>query len=514
MMRTLRTKALGLTAALMTGTMLGGIALSPAFVTEAYAKPIAIAPPPGAPVSFADLIEEVSPAVVSVNVISEEELGEVPPNMQEFFEFFRNRPGFEDYFRDQEPGGEGEKDGPRTQERRSLGSGFFISADGLIVTNNHVIDNATEIQVVLEDGRELEAELVGTDERTDLAVLKVKEPGTYPYVQFETETDLRRGDWVIALGNPFGFGGTATAGIISADGRQLRGAGPYTDYLQIDAAINKGNSGGPTFDLQGRVVGVNTAIISPTGGSVGIGFAIKADQAKPIVDQLIQNGKVERGWLGVSIQSFDEDMAAALGLEGSTGALVRQVAVGSPAQKAGIRVNDIILKIDDRDMEDSTEVTRTVGAMLASSEHKFTIWRDGKVQTLNVKVGILPDDVDGLVYEDEPSENGDVSKQTGEVKMLGMSLSTLSDTDRRRLGLDKGKGGIVINSVKTGTPAGRLGLAPGHAILEANFKPVASPEELQKVVEDARKIGRKSILISVRVNQVTNVVPLEITEKD
>lgn len=513
MKRTLRIKALGFSAALLAGTMLGGVTLAPAFTQQADAKPIAISPPQGAPLTFADLVDKVSPAVVSVNVISEEEVGDVPEGMEDFFEFFRNRPGFEDYFRDRDDG-DGEDDGPQTRESRSLGSGFFISADGLIVTNNHVIRNATEIEVVLDDGREIECELVGADERTDLAVLKVKEPGNYPYVEFETDVEPRRGDWVLALGNPFGFGGTATAGIISADGRQLRGAGPYTDYLQIDAAINKGNSGGPTFDLQGNVVGVNTAIISPTGGSVGLGFAIKAEQAKPIVDQLIQNGKVERGWLGVSIQSFNEDMAAALGLDGETGALVRQVVVDSPAQKAGIRVNDIILKIDGREMEDSTEVTRTVGAMLAASEHEFTIWREGELKTLKVKIGVLPDDVSELPYQDENGPSGESSSDNSTTKMLGMSLSTLSNTDRKRLGLDNGKPGIVINSVKSGTPAGRLGLAPGQAIVEANFKPVSSPEDLQKIIDDARAQGRESILISVRINQVTNVVPLEIEDKD
>lgn len=508
-----RTKALGFSAALLAGTMLGGAFLAPALVRDADARPIVVTPPLGAPVSFADLVERVSPAVVSVNVIAEEKLPELPGGMEEFFEFFRNRPGFEDYFNDPR-GGEDEDGSPRTRESRSLGSGFFISEVGHIVTNNHVVAKAKEIEVVLEDGRELKAELIGTDEKTDLAVLKVIEPGVYPYVEFETDTQLRRGDWVIALGNPFGFGGTATAGIVSADGRQLRGGGPYTDFLQIDAAINRGNSGGPTFDLQGRVVGVNTAIISPTGGSVGIGFAIPAEQAQKITTQLIEKGKVVRGWLGVSIQSFDKDMASALGLaEGETGALVRQVVIDSPAQKSGFKVNDIILKIDGRGMEDSTEVTRTVGGMLANSKHEFQIWRDGKRTNLNVTIGELPDNVEELPTDDKPAPEVGVSGRVETTNYLGMTLSTITDADRRRLGLDPTDGGILVNSVKSGTAAGRL-LTSGQAILEANFEPVTSPEEFKSAVEEARNMGREKILVSVRIGKDTAVVPLDISKED
>lgn len=502
------TKALGLSAALLAGTILGGTFVGPALIQNADARPIVVAPPLGAPMSFADLVEQVSPAVVSINVISEQEVSDGARSMEDFFEFFRNRPGMEDYFKDEEENDE--EDQPRTREARSLGSGFFISEDGLIVTNNHVIDKATEIEVVLEDGRELKAELVGTDERTDLAVLKVIEPGKYSYVEFETDAELRRGDWVVAVGNPFGFGGTATAGIISADGRR---AGAYTDYLQIDAAINRGNSGGPTFDLNGRVVGVNTAIISPTGGSVGIGFAIKADQAEEIVEQLIENGKVIRGWLGVSIQSFTEDMASALGLDGETGALVRQVVVDSPAQKHGFKVNDVILEVDGREMEDSTEVTRTVGSLLANSTHDFLIWREGKKMTLRVTVGELPDNVADLPTNDTEDSFKGVEKSGETAEVLGMKVGTMRDTDRRRLGLDPGDAGIVIGSVKTGSSAGRLGLSPGQAILAVNFKPVSSPSEFEAQIEAAKAQGRDNILVSVRVNQQTSVLPLEIKDE-
>ncbi|MAP94132.1 MAG: Do family protease [Ponticaulis sp.] len=501
-------KTLGLSAALLGSTVLGATLVAPAISQTAAEEPIVIQQPLGAPISFADLIEQVSPAVVSVNVVSETEVT-VPQGMEEFFEFFRNRPGFEDYFN--EP--DGEDDEPQTRESRSLGSGFFISADGLIVTNNHVIRDATEIEVVLEDGRELEAELVGTDERTDLAVLKVIEPGTYPFVEFETDTDLRRGDWVVALGNPFGFGGTATAGIVSADGRQLTGGGAYTDFIQIDASINRGNSGGPTFDLQGRVIGVNTAIISPTGGSVGIGFAIPAELAIEITDQLIEKGKVERGWLGVSIQNFSEEMAAALGRDGETGALVAQVVQDSPAQKAGFLRNDIILKIDGKAMEDSTQVTRTVGGLLAGSSHDFLILRGGKEMTLNVTIDVLPDNVTDLPTTDGSSTPETApSDDAGSSELLGMTLSPLDQADRRRLGLDGSVKGLSVDNVESGSPAGRLGLAAGTAILEVNFQPIGSAEEFQTLVDDAIAAGRESILISVRFNNQTSVVPLSIEE--
>lgn len=508
MKHTNKTRVLGLSAALLAGTALGATVLSPVFTQNADARPIVVEAPKGAPISFAELVEKVAPAVVSVNVISEEEI-KVPRLREDFFEFFRNRPGLDDYF-DKDEEKEDDKDKPRTRESRSLGSGFFISENGYIVTNNHVVKNAKEIEVVLEDGRELEATIVGRDDRTDLAVLQVTEPGPYKYVEFETDTKPRRGDWVIALGNPFGYGGTATAGIVSSDGRELRGAGPYTDYLQIDAAINRGNSGGPTFDLYGRVIGVNTAIISPTGGSVGLGFAIKADQAKEIVDQLIKNGKVERGWLGVTIQSFSEEMAVALGLgEDRTGALVRQVVVDSPAQKSGIRVNDIILKIDGRVMEDSTEVTRTVGGMLAGSSHKFTIWRDGKEQVVNVKIGILPDDVNTLKYEDDKGSKINPDDVEGLADIEGMKLGPMSDTDRRRLGLEDGTGGVVIYSVEPGSPAARLGISKGDAILEVNLKPISSVAEFEAAVAAAKANDIKSILIEVKNRQQSSVLTLE-----
>jgi len=295
-----------LVAALFGAAAVGTLSIAPQILSpEAGAQPIAIQAPPGAPMSFADLIERVEPAVVSVNVVSERKVND-DADMQQFFEQFRGLPGLDEFLeqrRQQEE--EGDKE-PETQEARSLGSGFIISQDGYIVTNNHVVQDAVQIEIVTKDGKTYDAELVGTDPDTDLAVIRIKEKGKYPYVRFGNSHNLRKGDWVVALGNPFGFSGTATAGILSADGRELGNDSPYTDFLQIDAAINRGNSGGPTFDLKGNVVGVNTQILSPTGGSVGIGFAIPAELAQEVTQAIIKNGHVSRGWLGVSFIPLDD----------------------------------------------------------------------------------------------------------------------------------------------------------------------------------------------------------------
>lgn len=301
MAKTLPLASLAFAAVLLGGVAIGALGSGNLSATQADAQQIAIQPPRGAPLSFADLIERVSPAVVSVNVTTEREVGpsgdledfeerfgEVPPGFREYFERFREE--------------RGEDDEPQTRPGAALGSGFFITDEGHIVTNNHVIENATKISVEFDDGRELDAELIGADPATDLAVIKVTEPGTYKYVQLGSTKNLRRGDWVVALGNPFGLGGTATAGIVSAYGRDGGNRSPYTDFVQIDAAINRGNSGGPTFDLSGSVIGVNTQIYSPTGGNIGIGYAIPSEQVRAVADQLMKNGKVSRGWLGVTIQ--------------------------------------------------------------------------------------------------------------------------------------------------------------------------------------------------------------------
>ncbi|QYI99981.1 Do family serine endopeptidase [Thalassovita mediterranea] len=497
-----------LVAAVFGAAGAGALVYAPALYQQADARqPISIEPPAGAPMSFADLIEKVSPAVVSVNVVSEREVGGMG-NMEEFFERFRGLPGFDDYMREREEEMENE---PQTREARSLGSGFFISEEGYIVTNNHVVQDATEIEVVLEDGRELAAELVGTDTQTDLAVIRVTEGGPFPFVEFETDTQLRRGDWVVALGNPFGLGGTATAGILSADGRELGGNNPYTDFLQIDAAINRGNSGGPTFDLQGRVVGVNTAIFSPTGGSVGIGFAIPAELAVSVTEALIRDGRVSRGWLGVTIQDVTEDMADAQGLEEARGAIIADVNPDSPAQSGGLQRGDIILSVNGTNTTDATSVTRLVGGLLAGSDNTFTVLRGGERQTVNVKVGERPENPNEIASSSSSSTEKN-SADSAKDGPLGLALRPFTDTDRRTLGLGSNEAGLMISGVDSDSPLAEYDLRAGMAILSAAGSPLRSVDDLEEAIADMKEKGRDKLLLAVRNGQRTLFVTADISE--
>ena len=498
-----------LVAAVFGAGVAGVFFYAPSFQQADAKQPISIQQPSGAPISFADLIEEVSPAVVSVNVVSEREVGGMG-DMEQFFERFRGLPGFDDYMREREEEG---NDEPQTQEARSLGSGFFISEEGYIVTNNHVVQDATEIEVVLEDGRELKAELIGTDAQTDLAVIKVTEEGTYPFVEFETDTQLRRGDWVVALGNPFGLGGTATAGILSADGRELGGSSPYTDFLQIDAAINRGNSGGPTFDLQGRVVGVNTAIFSPTGGSVGIGFAIPAELAVTVTDALIKDGRVSRGWLGVTIQDVTEDMADAQGLEEARGAIIADVSPDSPAQSGGLQRGDIILSVNGTDTTDATSVTRLVGGLLAGSDNTFVVLRGGERETVDVKVGERPENPNEIAApsSSSSSKSDENSSKDGP---LGLALRPFTDLDRDTLGLNDDEAGLMIADVDSDSPLADYDIRAGMAILSAAGTPLTSVADLEGAISDMKDKGRDKLLLAVRNGQRTLFVTADISDKE
>ncbi len=510
-MRTFGVSGQTLAAAMLGASLLGAVALGPkVFNHAADAQPIAIEAPRGAPLSFADLIERVSPAVISVNVVSEQAVGDLG-DMEQFYEQFRGVPGLDEFM--EEKRREQEEEGPRTREARSLGSGFFISGDGLVVTNNHVIDGATQIEVVMEDGRELEADLVGTDPQTDLAVLRVREKGSYPFVRFGDSMALRKGDWVVALGNPFGLGGTATAGILSADGRGLGRDSPYTDFLQIDASINKGNSGGPTFDLHGNVIGVNTAIFSPTGGSVGIGFAIPAKLANEITQALIKDGKVSRGWLGVQIQDFTEDMAEAQGLTESEGAMIGNVTVDSPAEKGGLRRGDIILSVNGQKVTDATSTTRVVGKLIANSSNAFELIRAGKKQVINVTVGERPEDPYARVTEDGVPEGEDEAKPEGattELKDMGASVRVLDEEVRTALRLKADEPGLIITEVDREGVFADARLTPGLVILEVNNLAVASAAEFDSAVDAARKAGRSKVLIAIRAGQVTSYLTLDL----
>jgi serine protease Do len=482
-------------------------------VTQA-SGPNVFAPPPGAPLSFADIFDRVSPAVVSINVTSKIDR--------------RNIPGFENFPFDIQPrgrggqgggggggrggqggggrgGGDDDDQGPGgggdgdSNTAMASGSGFFISTDGYIVTNNHVVENATEIKVVLKDERELTAKVVGRDENTDLAVVKVEGKG-FPYVNFENSARPRVGDWVIAVGNPFGLGGTATAGIISAYGRNI--GETFVDYIQIDAPINRGNSGGPTFDVYGRVIGVNTAIFSPSGGSVGIGFAIPADIADNITKQLISGGKITRGYLGATIQPVTPEIADSLGIPGKKGALVAELVPNGPAQKGGVQSGDVVLEINGHAVKDSTDLTRQVAASHSGDTLTLNIWRAGKQMTIAVKSGVRPSDEELAKQQNQQGNQerpgtGGGGAPAAKPDALGLSVVPLDDAARRRYGLPAEVNGAVIDGVASSSDAAKKGVRRGDVIVRAGDRTVANAQDVAAAIDAAQKAGRTSMLVFI-----------------
>jgi serine protease Do len=452
---------------------------------NAGAVGLAFAPPQGAPLSFADIFQQVAPAVVQINV---ESRVSGPSTIR--------IPGIP--FAIPAPEQEEGEDG---RTARGAGSGFFISRDGYIVTNNHVVADAVEITVVLADERELKAEVVGRDPATDLAVIKV-EGADFPFVQFEEQAQPRVGDWVIAVGNPFGLGGTATAGIVSGTGRQNidpnSNAG-YVDFLQIDAAINTGNSGGPTFDIYGRVIGVNSAIYTQTGGSVGIGFAIPASVAKPITERLIRDGRVERGYVGLTLTTPRAAMWEAYGLPRDTrGALVTEVTPGAPADRGGLEIGDVVTAVNGQAVKDSTEATRLVGAVAPGSTIRLDINRGGRRVTANVRAGTRPSEDElrqGRGIADAPAEGPTAGAEGAAIE--GVSVSSLTPTVRQRFRLPATATGVVVTGVARGTPAARVGLSPGTLITHADRRAVSSASELRSVVASVRSTGRAGVVLFV-----------------
>ena len=444
-----------------------------------------------APVGFADIVEKVKPAVISVRVKVDgggsptDGLGsnDVPPGLREFFRRF----GMPDV-----PNGPEGMPRGRHNIITGQGSGFFISADGYAVTNNHVVEKAESVQVTTDDGKIHKAKVIGTDSRTDLALIKV-EDGPFPYVKLSDKSP-RIGDWVLAVGNPFGLGGTVTAGIVSARGRDI-GASAYDDFIQIDAPVNKGNSGGPTFDTDGNVIGVNTAIFSPSGGSVGIAFAIPADTVNSVVAQLKEHGTVTRGWIGVQIQPVTPEIADSLGLKKAEGALVAEPQANSPAQKAGIEAGDVITSVDGKEVKDARDLAKKIGSMAPKASVKLTVLHKGSEKTVNLTLGELPNTKEARAGSQDNDSGADVGK-------LGLTLAPAARV------AGSGSEGVVVTGVDSTGVAADHGFSTGDVILEIGGKSVSTPADVRDVVASARTEGKRSVLIRVKKGDNTRFVAL------
>ena len=437
------------------------------------------------PESLAPLAEQISPSVVNIttSTVVEGRTGPqgIVPEGSPFEDFFRE-------FRDRNNGGDGE----RPRRSSALGSGFVISEDGFVVTNNHVIDGADEITIEFFSGAELKAEVIGTDPNTDIALLKVEADTPLPFVSFGDSNAARVGDWVIAMGNPLGQGFSVSAGIVSARNRAL--SGTYDDYIQTDAAINRGNSGGPLFNMDGQVIGVNTAILSPNGGSIGIGFSMASNVVTRVVNQLKEFGETRRGWLGVRIQDVTEDIAEGLGLAASTGALITDVPDG-PAKEAGLKTGDVIMSFDGVEVADTRALVRQVGNSPVGATVRVTVMRDGKSQTIKVVLGRRVDE-DGSPEVSSEDDDAPNAPETG--SMLGLTLTPLTDDIREELGAEPGTLGLAVTDVVETSEAFEKGLRTGDIITEAGQQKVTSIADLEARVEAAKEAGRKSLLLLVR----------------
>lgn len=474
-----------LAAAAVVGAGLVGIGMSE------YSAPAVAQFKPGTPaetLSFAEIVERVKPAVVSISTTNEVKVADnkrggnggrpfegIPglPDDHPLNEFFKNMP-------------QGQGNPMQQRPRQAAGSGFVVSPDGYIVTNNHVVDGATKVKVSFDDQEEVDAKIIGTDPRTDIALLKIETKKPLTVVKL-AEKNPRVGDWVLAVGNPFGLGGTVTAGIVSALARNI--GGPY-DYMQIDAAVNHGNSGGPTFNLEGDVVGVNTAIYSPTGGNVGIAFAVPADTVKRVVEQLEKGGKVSRGWLGVKIQNIDKDLAGSLGLKEPKGAIISEVMGDGPAAAAGLKVEDAILQVDTKRIEDSRDLARTIADLPAKSTVDVKVWRNKAEQTVKVKLGTYPNNPEAADTNDEqPEEQKDLGGNV-DLKQLGLSVKAGPGKD----------GGVVISDVDPNSDAALKGIKEGDVVLKAGNQAVSSPQDVAKAVKKAQDDGLPAVMFHIKKN--------------
>ncbi len=459
----------------------------------------------GAPESFADLSEELLPAVVNVYTTQNIRVD-------------RNRRGgnnpFEEFFRRNLPPGaendnDDDNDRPRTRQRRSLGSGFIIDASGIIITNNHVIDDADEISIRLHDGTELEAEVVGKDDKVDIAVLKVESDEELPFVSFGDDTESRVGDWVLAIGNPFGLGGTVTAGIISARNRNIN-SGPYDQYIQTDASINRGNSGGPMFNMDGEVIGINTAIFSQTGGNIGIGFAVPSTQAQTIITQLREFGRTKRGRIGVRITGVSDDIAESLGMDEAIGAMVNSVEDDSPAMAAGVEFGDIIIEFDGTEIEEVRDLTTIVANTEIGSTVDRVVLRQGERVTLSITI----DELDEGTDEDDTDDRRDRDDSEPET-VLDLSLTELDDEAREELEIEDDINGVLITGVDYNSGReGLRGLRRGDVIVEVTQQEVSSIDEVKARIEDQRAAGRSVVLLSIYSRGQYRHVPVRLDEDD
>lgn len=485
----------------------------PVEISRSYAEAVNVQSP-SVP-SFANVVDAVSPAVVSVRVESR-----VKPASDDGdgFSFDFNGRGFDDlpdalkpFFRQFGEQGQGHQG--QNQQRRfgqpggpgrlrpvAQGSGFFITEDGYIVTNNHVVSDGSAFVAVMNDGTELDAKLIGKDPRTDLAVLKVDGKGRkFTYVNWADDNKVRVGDWVVAVGNPFGLGGTVTAGIVSARGRDI-GSGPYDDYLQVDAAVNRGNSGGPTFNLNGQVVGINTAIFSPSGGSVGIAFAIPASTAKDVVADLMKDGTVSRGYLGVQIQPVTKDIADSLGLSEASGALVVSAQEGTPGQKAGMKTGDVVTAVNGEPVKDARDLSRRIGAMTPGSKVELSVWRSGKAQSVTVELGTLPADQQASAGDDNGQpEQAQPPASEKALAELGLTVGPSDD----------GKG-LAITGIDPNSDAADKGIKEGETITSVNNQDVSSADDVVRVINQAKKDGRTRALFQIQSKDGSRFVALPI----
>lgn len=497
----------GIAAALLSSALVGGFLatgpLSAIVPAQAEAVRVESAQQPG----FADVVEKVSPAVVSVRVKSAvketadagngfpglDQLPDDNPMKRFFYEFGQEQQGQRGL---QQRRSQRDQNRPDRIRPTAQGSGFFISEDGYLVTNNHVVEDGSAYTVVLDDGTELDAKLIGKDKRTDLAVLKVDDKRKFTYVTFGDDNKVRVGEWVVAVGNPFGLGGTVTAGIVSARGRDI-GAGPYDDFLQIDAAVNKGNSGGPAFNLNGEVVGINTAIFSPSGGSVGIAFAIPAQTAKLVVDQLIKTGSVSRGWIGVQIQPVSKEIAESLGLSEDKGALVADPQADGPAAKAGIVAGDVITAVNGNKVSDPRDLAKKIAGISSGQTAELTVWHKGEAKSIKVDIKPFPGDEQAASATPQKED----TQKSSALDDYGLTVMPSDDGD-----------GVVVTDVDRQGDAADKGITTGDIIVSVNNQPVKSGTDIDTAIADATKSGRKAVLLQVQTKDQSRFVALPINQ--